>query len=570
MAADVNWAQQSNGAGPHGRLPADTDCLACHTQDSWKPARRRLEFDHNASTSFVLLGRHEKVTCTSCHLDLRFDAPKLSVADCASCHVDVHQGRFVASCSACHNTVAFSDVAGMRLHSRTSFPLTGSHLQISCESCHRDDRGGAYTSLNTECIACHAQDYASAEAVDHVTLNFPANCDLCHSSLDWGDDVAFDHASASGGFMLAGAHGRLVCSSCHRLPGMDLIFPPPSGQDDCLACHQADYDRQHAAAGFPFTCLDCHGIESWSGASFNHLTLSQGFALLGAHTLLECSSCHRLPSMDLLFAPPAGQNDCLVCHQADYDGQHGGSGIPVTCLDCHSVESWGAATFDHVIDGNGFALVGAHAFALCSACHRLPGMELLFPPPADQNDCIACHQADYDNQHGGSGFPVTCQECHGVDSWAGATFDHALYANGFTLIGAHALALCSSCHNPDMSLRFPRPSSTNDCIACHQADYDTRHSGSGFPSTCLDCHSTDTWLGATFNHDLYFPIYTGRHSGQWGSCAICHEQPNNFQFFTCFNCHQHSQSRMDSQHSGESGYRYDSNACYSCHPNGRA
>ncbi|HET9039456.1 MAG TPA: hypothetical protein VFN40_04765, partial [Gemmatimonadales bacterium] len=66
------------------------------------------------------------------------------------------------------------------------------------------------------------------------------------------------------------------------------------------------------------------------------------------------------------------------------------------------------------------------------------------------------------------------------------------------------------------------------------------------------------------------PIYSGAHAGRWASCATCHTNAANFQAFTCLTCHEHAKSTMDSKHSGRSGYVYDSQACYSCHPRGRA
>ena len=59
------------------------------------------------------------------------------------------------------------------------------------------------------------------------------------------------------------------------------------------------------------------GGANWSGASFDHL--AAGFALLGAHAQLECSSCHTLPDMGLVrAAPPAESREMLG------DGAFGG------------------------------------------------------------------------------------------------------------------------------------------------------------------------------------------------------------------------------------------------------
>jgi hypothetical protein len=75
------------------------------------------------------------------------------------------------------------------------------------------------------------------------------------------------------------------------------------------------------------------------------------------------------------------------------------------------------------------------------------------------------------------------------------------------------------------------------------------------------------WDGATFaNHEQRFPIANGPHSNR--ECQECHVQPGDFRVFSCLTCH--TQSKTNGDHQGESGYRYESNACYSCHPNGRS
>lgn len=562
-------AQQARTGSPHGRVAATENCLGCHTPQSWRPAKSRLDFDHDDS-GFALDGRHRGVTCTLCHIDLRFDRPKIGTVDCGSCHVDVHQGRLATDCVACHNTTSFRSVAGLAVHAKTSFPLRGVHMQLSCESCHRDDRDGAYVPLDIDCISCHEEDYAKAGTVDHESAGFPTDCEQCHSGLTWGSDGTFDHLAASKGFALLGAHAALTCTECHNTPGMGLKFPAPSNVNDCLTCHQADYEREHGGLGFPSNCRDCHSNVSWGGASFDHLAVSQGFALQGAHATLACTGCHNQPDMTLRFPPPTDVNDCIACHQADYDSQHGSSGFPTTCTDCHTNLNWGGASFDHSTVGGGFALLGAHAALSCSSCHQTPGTELLFPPPTDVNDCIACHQDDYDREHAGSGFATTCTNCHTNLTWDGASFDHASVSNGFVLEGAHISLACTSCHiTPSMQLLFPVPNGSSDCIACHQDEYDLQHATEAYPTQCFDCHTTSSWLGSTFDHNAYFPINSGIHAGKWGNCATCHTVPENFTVFTCFNCHQHDQSKMDPAHSGENGYVYDSNACYSCHPDGR-
>jgi hypothetical protein len=200
----------------------------------------------------------------------------------------------------------------------------------------------------------------------------------------------------------------------------------------------------------------------------------------------------------------------------------------------------------------------------------IPGYAPIYAP-TDQNDCIACHQSQFDAQHG-TGFRTDCATCHTTDTWLGAAFDHLTASGSFDLVGAHVAAPCASCHVIPGYAPIYAPTSQNDCIACHQSTYDATHVGSGVPTTCLTCHTIDTWLGAVFEHDReHFPIYSGKHSGKWNNdCTKCHVVPSDFTVFTCFNCHKHDQVKTDEKHRGESGYVYDSNACYSCHPRGSA
>ncbi|HKJ42494.1 MAG TPA: hypothetical protein VKA27_10400, partial [Sunxiuqinia sp.] len=100
---------------------------------------------------------------------------------------------------------------------------------------------------------------------------------------------------------------------------------------------------------------------------------------------------------------------------------------------------------------------------------------------------------------------------------------------------------------------------------CHQPDYnnstDPNHAAANFPTDCESCHTTNDWKPSTFNHDAqYFPIYSGKHSGRWSSCATCHTQPTNFAIFTCVtsSCH----TRAHNQDQGSDG-------CYRCHPTGQ-
>jgi len=289
--------------------------------------RPDLEFDH-ASAGFGLDGRHADVSCAQCHAGLAFDATTPEPGNCASCHVDVHQGTLARTCSACHSTTSFSDLDYGVVHP-SDFPLEGAHLQTSCESCHTNDLGGAFRALETDCASCHLGEYVATPLVDHQQLGFSTVCNECHSSLDFRD-VSFDHFIVSGGFELVGRHAGIECTACHDGPGGALPTSSAS-PDDCVACHQSDYDREHRGSGFPTDCLACHNPFEWDGAGFDH-----SFPIFsGSHggEWNACSDCHEVPGDFDSFS-------CLGCHrQAPMDDKHkeerGYAYESGACLSCH-------------------------------------------------------------------------------------------------------------------------------------------------------------------------------------------------------------------------------------------
>ncbi len=168
---------------PHGEIEIGISCNSCHKTDGWRPMRENPTFFHNMQTGFPLTGSHTVANCASCHIDLKFSEPNVEPAECASCHVDVHQGTLGQNCVDCHNTTLFQDIEGISLHAQTSFPLTGTHAQLNCISCHVDDADGAFTPLETACVSCHQDDYDNALSIDHVAAGFPLECETCHNDL---------------------------------------------------------------------------------------------------------------------------------------------------------------------------------------------------------------------------------------------------------------------------------------------------------------------------------------------------------------------------------------------------
>lgn len=387
----------------------------------------------------------------------------------------------------------------------------------------------------------------------HGSLAEP--CADCHAPDRWTPArvTRFEHART--GFTLSGAHAQTTCRGCHA--SLDFQRAP----DSCSACH-TDVHRSELGAD----CAQCHTSRRFldRGAMARAHQLTR-FPLTGTHLAVDCESCHS-PTAQGRLRFVTTPTDCVQCHNEAYrlakNPDHLTGGFPTTCDQCHSTTTWPGARFNHAVTR--FPLTGAHRAVRCEQCHTGGVFK------GTGSTCVECHQSDYDRTtepgHRAAAFPTDCTACHGTAAWVPAPFDHE--GTRFPLTGAHRAAPCAQCHGDGV---YTGKSTT--CVSCHQADYDGTsdpgHRAAGFPTTCADCHGTSTWEGASFDHDAsFFPIYSGRHRGEWTSCGTCHTSATSFQAFTCFSCHEHSKAETDGHHGDVSGYRYESQACYSCHPRG--
>jgi hypothetical protein len=453
-------------------------------------------------------------------------------------------GKLKEECATCHRADAWTPakVSAKFVHAPGRFALEGAHASASCRSCHvsLDFKG-----VNAKCANCH-QDIHRGE--------LGAECARCHTPRSFLDRTVMQRAHQTTRFPLTGAHVTVDCNSCHT-PAAQGQLSFVNRQTECVSCHLAAYNATttppHLTAGFPRQCEACHTTVAWNRSRFDHnATL---FPLTGAHTAVVCGNCHG----DGVYKGKS--TVCVSCHVKDFNGTtsppHVSAGFPSTCESCHTTATWIGATFDH--NATLFPLTGAHKPLACTSCHG-DGVY-----KGKSTACVSCHLDKYngttDPKHSTAGFPTTCESCHTTTTWSGATFDHN--ATLFPLTGAHKPLACSACHGDGV---FKGKSTA--CVSCHINDYNGTtnpgHAQAGFPTTCQGCHTTTTWAGATFNH-TYFPT---NHGNAGGVCATCHTNLANFALFSCTTCH--ARATTDSHHTQVGGYRYDSNACYSCHPSG--
>ncbi|MFZ5929140.1 MAG: hypothetical protein ACOYX1_17025 [Acidobacteriota bacterium] len=536
-------AQLRRTVNPHG--PLRTACESCHTASGWRPVRPHLEFDHNTQTAYPLRGRHEGVACNACHVDLVF---RRAPQECAACHADVHRRQLGPNCAQCHTVQGFTRAVRETREHFNRFPLLGAHSAAPCESCHKSAAAGIFAGLSTECAACHQTDYNRAALPPHGASRFPLDCRQCHQMNSWRG-ARFDHQSITG-FALTGAHTGLECLTCHT--GGRFQGTPA----DCFSCHARDFaatqSPNHAAAGFPRECSQCHTTAQWKGAVFDHAARTR-FVLTGAHAQAQCSACHAGGRFS------GTPQNCDGCHLTQYretvNPNHAASNFPLACQNCHTTTQWKGASFDHSLSR--FALTGAHMQAQCASCHK-NGVYTGTPTA-----CEGCHLTQYNQasnpNHAAAGFPKDCAVCHTTAQWKGAVFDHN--RTQFALTGAHTQAQCASCHKNGVYRGTPMA-----CEGCHLTQYNQAsnpsHAAAGFPKDCAVCHTTAQWKGARFDHAAMtrFPL-TGAHVQV--QCASCHK--NGVYRGTptaCEGCHLTQYNQASNPNHAASGFPTD---CAVCH-----
>ena len=532
-------------------------CTQCHNTSVWQPPT----FDHSV---YPLTGMHlppNISACSQCHTSSNYAA---APTNCYGCHQADYTGtttpphaasNFPTTCQTCHTTAGWTGAT----FNHSWWPLAGAHAvpPRQCTDCHGS---GVYQGTPSTCVSCHLANYQGTTNPNHQASNFPTTCQNCHSTVDW-TGATFDHGAW---YPLVGQHTvpPRVCVDCHTT-GTYGQMPTT-----CISCHDhtapgtpgaptyGDNPPNHQTLHYPNTCQTCHlqAGANWLGASFDH----SWWPLTGQHASTACAQCHIDQTFTIL--PPT---TCAACHGtgATINPVYATTTAPPhattpnvftqTCQSCHNTSAWTGATIAH--NNVGFALTGAHVSPplACNACHTGTGAAWHL----NSTTCDSCHHSDWQGatnpNHQSNGIPVLCANCHTTAAgWNVTTMNHT----GVT--GA-----CSNCHMPDYN------STTNP-----------DHEVQGYPITCASagpfaCHtSTTSWTPNGFNpatsHDAPPPnLNLPHHSSR---CNQCHTTNQVFTAFSCISGGCHGQSNTNGHHNGVSGYQYNSNACYNCHPNGSA
>jgi len=336
-------------------------------------------------------------------------------------------------------------------HFSTGFPLTGTHVSVSCANCHVN---GRFKHTPTQCIGCHNTMTAPGEPQSHPkTTN---RCDGCHLTTTWRDLAFIDHAQATGpcvschnNKLASGKSAKHVvtnapCENCHHntvsfagavTPGnasasnsAAVTAAAPAGVAPAPAARATSTARPGLShLGVGSGCATCHNGGSAQGKPPNHNV-----------TNAPCESCHR---STVTFA------GARVNH----------AGIIANCASCHNGAAATGKPKNHIVTS-----------APCETCHR---STVTFAGARLDHTRIAAPCASCHNGTASEGKPprhfvtiLPCEACHRTAAWTPVTYRHASPA-----YVRHGAAIeCAGCHAANaqtIAWRFPafRPG----CAGCH-------------------------------------------------------------------------------------------------------
>lgn len=300
-------------------------CESCHTVQGWSPSTFSTA-DH-AKTGFPLVFPHAMVKCASCHLPAGTSTKfKIKFGACLDCHHDEHEGQFADEpwrnrCEQCHSGATFKTASfTIAEHQKSAFPLTGGHMAVECDACHKASPGTKvipYRFQQLSCTTCHEDVHKGQFSDRMAVLNNSGKrqgCEACHSTHDWKDLAKFDHEKTR--FPLLGSHRAVACMDCHKPPNIELSLEHVNFAQaplKCDDCHENPHASQFGDRGND--CASCHNTIKWRPSLFDHETTR--FSLKGGHEDVACSACHTLKrQVDgnlVLFYKPT-PTACEACH----------------------------------------------------------------------------------------------------------------------------------------------------------------------------------------------------------------------------------------------------------------
>jgi hypothetical protein len=206
------------------------------------------------------------------------------------------------------------------MHQKNRFPLTGAHLAVACNECHKPTELSSAARFHfaaLACTTCH-EDVHRGQFADRMTARTgsgqQSGCEACHSTRDWHDMSRFNHDTTQ--FALVGTHRAVSCTECHRPPNLErtmLHVQFTEATTACNGCHENPHAQQFGTRAQ--RCETCHDSHKWKPSLFDHEKTA--FSLKGGHQDVPCSACHvnkrMVDGAAVLFYKPT-PTQCSDCH----------------------------------------------------------------------------------------------------------------------------------------------------------------------------------------------------------------------------------------------------------------
>jgi hypothetical protein len=490
------------GQGLHARQGYG-DCKRCHVDHQgldfelvWWGKAGREAFDHRES-GYVLEGGHARIACRDCHKpDLNRQRQSLAAQGvdltrtylgletaCTACHADEHRGQFPGQdCTSCHGLSTWKPAPGFD-HAKTSYPLSGKHVTVTCAECHRRraadpaNPAALYVKYDAvegrECVSCHKDVHRTKLGTD---------CARCHTTASWDRirEASFDHGRTD--YPLERKHVDVACDRCHR-SGIAQQLP----YEHCTDCHRDDHFGQLASRPDRGACEPCHDVGGFAPARYaldEHQKTT--YPLSGGHLAVACNGCHtpataqEIGEMEDIRVPAGATGNsarfhfasvrCATCHPDVHHGEVDRWVREDGCESCHGDEGWARVVFDHELAL--YPLVGGHERAGCVECHEKVDVGTPRERARFLETAVACESCHVDTHHGQfepSRPTDPCLQCHAPETLDASRFDHAA-GSRWPLDGAHVPVECSTCHRDETrdGVRFVRYKPLpRTCAGCH-------------------------------------------------------------------------------------------------------
>ena len=565
--------------GLHGALEESLGrtCASCHGEhhgESFSIVNARsfasagvpdsTEFDH-LLVGFEMNGRHDEIGCVECHENA--NVPVLSEGqhrfldldqDCASCHIDVHEGRMRVACASCHGQSTWEDLHSFG-HER-QLPLVGGHGDVACRTCHEDGEPHSLEMLGESprppaargCVDCHASPHR-----DEFASTGCVTCHVAeHTAFAEGASATTPAGHAASGFPLEVPHADVACEACHASEKSSFAARYPGrSAEACSVCHADPHGGQFAEGPFARQeCTACHEKERFEPHAFT--TEKHALAALrltGKHLDTTCEECHAVDSPGAPRTFHGTPSRCEECHEdahADFFREVAAELPPDRageCARCHLTTSFSEIPppgFDHA-GWTGFAVLGAHAETSCESCHvtrkEPDAAGRSFGRVDDRHGpfegCHTCHRDPHQGAFDRAPLPAVvdertdCARCHVETSFRAFPdgFEHGTWT-GFELVEEHAAAACSACHAPraapDAGGRTWERAAGSRCSDCHidphAGQFDRPNAAKSATTDCAHCHESGAESYLAFDHERDSRFRLGDQHRSL-DCAACHK-----------------------------------------------